>query len=163
MCSSETSRFLSPMATYSPAQISRYYLVRSRRREKKYNIKGLFEPEETNTLIFVLFSYFYIHPHPHSQWERDLGRTLVYGTETNSSLNPFPFLLDYVSQPSLPLGMSSGQINFGWKWYAPFPGLVHKDLSCIILHALFFITMILETVYWKWWSHIGKASGSSKI
>lgn len=59
---------------------------------------------------------------------------------TSCSLNPFPFLMDYLSQ-LLAIGWSHVSEFWpkkrGWRQYTPFPGLVRKDLSCLILYALF--------------------------
>lgn len=105
-------------------------LVRGSRKEKKYNLKGLFEPEkvqtERETNWGVLFSYFY----PLTQWEGNLGGTLVQETETDQpacSLNTFPFLIDYF--PAFYAVGCNHENEFwppkcGRKWYIPFPGLV---------------------------------------
>ena len=80
---------------------------------------------------FVTFSYFY----PFTQWEGNLEGTSVQDTETDQpacSLNPFPFLIGYISQSSMWLGaamrMSFGPQNVGGKLFPgkhiPFPGLV---------------------------------------
>ena len=85
---------------------------------------------------FVSFSYFY----PLTQWEGNLGGILVQETETDQptcSLNPFPFLIDYISQRSMRLGATM-IMSFGPKMWAEVIYSISRFGSRKISLALFF-------------------------
>lgn len=121
-------------------------LVMVRGRENKYNVTGLFEQEDTNTLnICLLWLLLPLHPRRkkftrNSSGDRDW--LAVHCIRFLSSWTIFPnFLAFQCSHVS-----EFWPKKCGWRQYIPFSGLVQRDPSCPILYAVFFSTVILETV-----------------
>lgn len=125
-------------------------LVRGSRREKKYNLKGLFEPEKVQTereTDWDLSRLVISTPLPSGKETQEEHEFRRQRDQPACALNPFPFLIDCISQRSVQLGATM-RMSFGPKMWAQVIYSISRSGSRKISLALFF--RLFSFSQWSW-------------